>query len=224
MNQHLGVFAKFWEPGCVKTRLAESIGSPQAANIYRAFVETTLARLATLRQRNVLAYTPTDRSSAEKFASLGGGVWELVPQCEGDLGQRMRDFFASQLEQGAHSIVILGTDSPNLPLAMVESAFQALESHEVVLGPTEDGGYYLIGISRTIPPLFDSMPWSKSNLWSTSIDRLERAGIRYATLDTWYDVDELTDLNRLRADLAADSTNDPALQSLSLALNEILIP
>lgn len=221
-EQHLGVFAKYWEPGQVKTRLAVSIGKKKAALIYRTFVETTISRLSTLGDQRVLAFTPQEQAVQAKFNSIGGTVWQAVPQSDGDLGNRMREFLTSRLHHGARSAVLVGTDSPNLPLSLVEQSFQKLDEHGVVLGPTEDGGYYLVGISGMVPPIFESIPWSTTDVWQVTINRLEDAGIRYTTLEPWYDVDNAVDLDRLLSDLANLENSDPALRCLEDQLKKIL--
>ena len=222
MANCLGLFAKYWQPGKVKTRLAEAIGEKQAARVYRAFVEVMAARLSQLCARKVLAHSPGDDFTSAAFSTPEFAGWTLVPQIEGDLGHRMASFFRTQLEAGSHCVVLLGTDSPNVPLDRLQRAFVELKTSQVVLGPTEDGGYYLAGVSGRVPPLFDDMPWSTPMLWQASISRLERAGIRYSTLDPWYDVDEIDDLARLVDDLKSTDDREVVLDNLLGFLVDVL--
>jgi len=207
----LGVFAKYWEPGKVKTRLAKSLGDVKAAKIYEAFVAATIARLSAVDAQRILAYSPADEKTHAAFSTAEIDGWSLVAQAEGDLGTRIAEFFERQFQAGAKRVVLLGTDSPNVPLVEVQEAFEHLETSEVVLGPTEDGGYYLVGAARKVPPIFTEIPWSTAEVLPTTIDRLERAGASYTQLDPWYDVDEIFDLHRLIEDLQEKEESEPAL-------------
>jgi len=220
-SQRLGVFAKYWEPGKVKTRLAAALGDIQAARLYERFVAATIARLMAIDAHRVLAYSPADEPTYKAFAAANLDGWTLEPQCTGDLGQRMAAYFDQQFAAGADRVVLVGTDSPNGPLVEVQEAFEHLHTADVVLGPTEDGGYYLIGAKSATPPIFVDMPWSTPDVLPTTIKKLEQADIAYDTLDTWYDVDEIFDLHRLIEDLRDDCQEEiePALEIL---LNHIL--
>lgn len=196
--RQLGIFAKHWRPGQTKTRLAESIGSELAAELALAMLEVSLARFAGLADRHVLAYSPPE--AHREFESIAGPNWNLEPQSAGDLGQRMRAYFESALGAGAARVILLGSDSPTLPLARIQEAFVALESKDIVLGPSDDGGYYLIG-GRIVPPVFEGIPWSTPEVWRLTVAALERAGATFHALPAWHDVDEFPDLARLRDEL-----------------------
>lgn len=222
MKQCLGLFAKHWQPGEVKTRLARTVGDEGAAALYRAFVETTAVRLSELQREKMLAYAPAAEAARIAFSSEVFQKWTIEPQVEGDLGSRMSAFFDARLKEGFKSIVLMGTDSPNVPLATVQKAFQELKSSPVVLGPTLDGGYYLVGISQQIPPIFGHMPWSTSDLWLQTISRLKESGIKFATLQPWYDVDELDDLEQLIEDLKGTNDDDETLRTLHTRIRNVL--
>jgi len=196
----LGVFAKLPLPGHVKTRLAAETSPLWAAQVARAFLRDSLLRLARIPARHVLAYAPAD--SAAAFAEYLLEPFTLVPQASGDLGQRMAAFFAQQLAEGAEKVVLLGTDSPTLPLPLVEQAFAELDRADVVLGPATDGGYYLLGCARRVPPLFAGVRWSSSHVLADTLARLPADG-RLALLPPWYDVDTLADWHMLRGHAAA---------------------
>ncbi len=188
MPEQLGVFAKYWQPGAVKTRLAATIGDAGASRLYKQFVKTLLCRFDTIADRRVLAYAPAD--TREEFVDLAAGRWELTPQADGNLGQRMSAFFHAALASGSQRVVLIGSDSPTLPVLLVREAFSQLESHDVVLGPSDDGGYYLIGAAGQVPAVFDQITWSTPRVWPQTIERLEHAGVRYFVLPPWYDVDD----------------------------------
>jgi uncharacterized protein len=199
-NACLGIFAKYWQPGYVKTRLASSLGANRSAAIYRHMVGTVLQRLGRIGGDHLLAYTPADRSG--KFKAMLPRGWRMEPQTGSDLGGRMKGFFVRRFAEGYERVLLLGTDSPDLPLAHVETAFDSLSTHDVVLGPTEDGGYYLVGARRRVPPIFGPLPWGKPDLWQATIDQLRISALAYATLEPWYDVDQEADYRRLVSRIA----------------------
>lgn len=196
----LGMFAKYWQPGEVKTRLAADIGDFAATRIYRTFVIALLARLrnVTAGARPVLAYAPRERQ--HEFAQLADG-WKLVPQATGDLGERMRSFFQDAFAGGARRVVLLGSDSPNVPLQYVRQALRRLKDEDLVLGPTPDGGYYLIGARVAVPGIFDGVTWSSPQVWKQTVARVQNARLSFGELPQWYDVDDGKDLSRLMQDL-----------------------
>ncbi len=211
------VLAKYWQPGQVKTRLAASIGLPQAAELHRVFLATTLTRLAKLADFRQLAFTPDDRQAC--FRMLAPASWQLAPQVSGDLGARIQAALCSALEQGLHRVVLLGSDTPHLPTRLVDEAFACLESVDVVLGPSEDGGYYLLG-ARIVPPIFDDMPWGQSNMLASTEQRLQTANIPYHLLPAWYDIDHLEDVRRLQTELDTLGRLSPDQQALATALDQ----
>ena len=201
----LGVFGKYWQPGKVKTRLASRIGDQSASSVYLAFLRTILKRFAQVADHRVLAYSPSNRK--REFAALGGECWELVPQvaddcrAEPDLGQRMKDFFDLRFRQGNGRVVLIGSDAPTVPLDFVEQAFAALAEQQAVVGPAEDGGYYLVGMSQFEPRIFDNIQWSTRHVFEQTIARFRELNLSYSALPEGNDVDDLQDLLRLRKEL-----------------------
>src|SRR4029453_10402983 len=110
----------------------------------------------------MVAFWPPEAQGC--FAGVVQGRWELVPQTDGDLGKRMQTFFVTALGR-AERVVLIGSDSPDLPREVLPQAFDALASHDVVLGPAADGGYYLLGIARRIPAIFEGIAWSSRDVW-----------------------------------------------------------
>jgi rSAM/selenodomain-associated transferase 1 len=195
----LGLFAKWPAPGAVKTRLTAD--PARAAAVARAFLDDTVARLTALPCRRVLAFAP-DAAGAD-FAELAAGRFDLVPQGDGDLGCRMKRFVADRLSEGAERVVLVGADCPTLPVEYVESAFTELATAEVVLGPAADGGYYLLGCARRVPPVFDGVPWGTADVLRATVARLAGHPGRLALLPIWYDVDTPDDWALLRGHVAA---------------------
>jgi rSAM/selenodomain-associated transferase 1 len=201
MTTHvLGVFAKWPQPGRVKTRLAAATSAAWAADAALAFLRDVTDRLTAVDARRVLAFAPPD--AGPLLAGVVGGRFALVPQADGDLGRRLSAFIEGQLADGAESVVVVGTDSPTLPVPHVEEAFALLARADVVLGPATDGGYYLIGCRR-LPPIFDGIAWGGPTVLTETVARLADPEWRLALLPPWYDVDTLDDWRMLRGHLAA---------------------
>jgi rSAM/selenodomain-associated transferase 1 len=208
----LGVFAKHWTPGTVKTRLAASIGAEAASELHRAFVERIVERFLRAGEVCVLSFWPPEKRAEFAFAERAG--WLLWPQSRGDLGARMRRFFEEALFRGAERIVLIGSDSPTAPVEHVQCAFHRLQSEDVVLGPATDGGYYLVGAAGRVPPIFDDIAWSTPQVWNATVERLEKSKIQYGVLPEWYDVDDAGDLDRLEHELAGLAISDVAWRPL----------
>jgi rSAM/selenodomain-associated transferase 1 len=216
----LGLFAKHPVPGRVKTRLGRSLGDARAAELYAAFVADLAARFARVADRRVLAYAPDDSDARAYFAEVAQASYELWPQPGGDLGERLKRFFASH---DGH-VVVLGSDSPSLPTALLREAFELLERHDCVLGPATDGGYYLIGLSGSRAreaDLFDEIAWSTGTVLAQTVAAAERSGLTLALLPPWYDVDTEDDLQLLTGHCRALrlAGDDPALPETARVLN-----
>jgi rSAM/selenodomain-associated transferase 1 len=198
----LGVFARAPVPGTVKSRLAAALGAERACALYRAFLEDTLAAAAVAARMQgarleLVVAGPLDHPVVRAGAARHGA--ELVAQAEGDLGARLGAFFAAQGAGGA-AVCVVGSDAPQLSGAQLARGFDALVAHEVVLGPSRDGGYWLIGARRPISELFVDVPWSTPRVLELSLDRL--AGRSVALLEMSFDVDGVEDLALLRRWLA----------------------
>ena len=151
--------------------------------------------------RRVLAYDPPE--SGPWFDQRVPRSFALRPQVEGDLGARMRDFFEAEFECGATRVVLIGSDAPTLDPSIIVSAFLCLEGRDVVIGPSADGGYYLVGCRNEVPTIFDGIAWSTSRVLSETIDRLNGSGQTLAVLPPGYDVDTPDDLRALSGHLRA---------------------
>jgi uncharacterized protein len=197
----LGLFAKYPEPGHVKTRLAAQTSPQWAAAIARACLLDTLNRLADMPAERVLVYSPAQAHL--HFDSLSAGRFALVPQSDGDLGQRMSAFLSERQARGAERIVVLGADSPTVPTAFVHEAFRLLNEFDVVIGPATDGGYYLLGCGQHTPPIFDNISWGSPSVLPDTVKRLSQWHGRLTLLPPWYDVDTLDDWLFLTGHIAA---------------------
>lgn len=211
----LAVFAKHWTPGFAKTRLANDLSDDAAAAIYKEFLAATLGRLRTVAAQRILVFAPPwERAD---FARLAPD-WQLVPQTEGDLGARLADFFSAQFAAGSRRIVVVGADSPDLPVEYVERAFETLAEHDVAIGPTDDGGYYLLGARDAAPPVFAGIAWGTGDVYGETRARLAAAQRSFDELPSWYDVDLRADLDRLTLEIAQLDQPDPHLARLAASL------
>lgn len=209
---HFGIFAKHWTPGRVKTRLAASIGDHAAAEIYRRFVATLTTNLSCVADSREVSILPYETARIE-FAALASDAWRITPQADGDLGEKMNSYFETAFAHGAKQVVLIGSDSPLLMPQHISQAFAALASSEVVLGPTNDGGYYLVGAANSSPPIFENINWSTPSVWKQTISRLNSAKLSYSTLPPQIDVDDYADLKQLFDSMtAAHQTSDELYQ------------
>jgi rSAM/selenodomain-associated transferase 1 len=169
-----------------KTRLA---GPPEwGAEVARAFLLDTISRLSVIEATPLLVYTPAE--ARDGFLQLiGEQPWGAIKQSEGDLGARLRAFFSEMFTLSVDHVVVIGSDSPTLPVAYIEQAFTLLADSDVVLGPATDGGYYLIGCARHVPEIFEGIDWSSDRVLAQTIGRLSDPTIRLVLLPPWYDVD-----------------------------------
>jgi rSAM/selenodomain-associated transferase 1 len=196
------VVAKAPLAGTAKTRLAAGIGAERAAELYRCFLDDTVALAARLPGcRLALSFWPA--AAASFFRELHPGA-ELLPQQGEQFGDRLLSAFVQAWTLGYEELVLIGSDSPGLPAAYVERAFAALADAPVVLGPAEDGGWYLMGLRAPQPALFHGgIAWSTAAVAAQTRDAAAAAGLAVAEAPPWYDIDIAADLPRLLADLRA---------------------
>ncbi len=193
------VFVKYPEPGKVKTRLAKSLGYERAAELYREFVTLTLQNCERLTQAAHFAtFTPPERKA--DLLAMFPGEWHWFEQhAAPDLGVRIQHAFETVLKLGYRRVLTIGTDSPSLPLAYLEEAAEKLLEYDVVLGPAEDGGYYLIGLKAARRELFEGVAWSTEKVLAQTIALAQRLGLSVHLLPQWYDVDDVAALEKLNA-------------------------
>ncbi|MCS5489530.1 TIGR04282 family arsenosugar biosynthesis glycosyltransferase [Algoriphagus limi] len=188
------IFQKNPEKGRVKTRLAADIGEDQALEVYLKLCET--------------CYKTCNSYPADKFLFFDSYLpSENIPGTEGfhyqiqeigNLGNKMNEAIQRILAKGYEKVVLIGTDCPELTSEHLKQAFEYLESHELVLGPALDGGYYLIGMKRPRPELFKGIPWSTNEVLEKTIKKCTSIGLSYKSLTELSDLDTLDDWNRLK--------------------------
>ena len=221
----LGIFAKYWQPGRVKTRLAKSIGDLAASRAYQILLGHHLRRFATLDCQNFVVYSPDlpeSLDSFQKFTSRqnnGTESWQFVPQVDSDLGTRMKTFFEQRLSQQDQRVVVIGSDAPQLTTAQVQHAFELLGEADVVFGPSTDGGYYLVGMSRFAPQIFDQIDWSTEQVLEQSLQRCKKSDLKVKLLEPLTDIDEGPDLVNAHGLLASQA--EPGARELHAELISI---
>ena len=189
------IFLKAPRPGTVKTRLAGTIGPEAAVGIYRELVTTTLEQVSRL-DSVVLCFAPDDAGpEIEPWVRPG---WVMEPQGDGDLGTRLTRAVNAAFDRGVVRLVILGSDCPWQTAGDVRAAWKELETSDVVLGPAEDGGYWLIGLRAPSVSLFRNIPWSQPTVLRETLDRIREAGLSHKLLRTLPDVDTEGDWLRWR--------------------------
>lgn len=187
------IFAKAPVPGRVKTRLAADLGTERATDIYRELGYRTVEALAPGPWVTTVYVDPPDAHSIDAVTAWLGADVRYRGQTSGDLGERMRSAIDDEL-RCADAVCVVGTDIPGLDEATLRRAFGALDTHDVVIGPATDGGYYLIGMSRTRPELFEAIPWSTARVLERTLRRANAMGLSVAILDPRTDVDTVDDV------------------------------
>ncbi len=188
------VFAKPPRPGEAKTRLIGELDEGGAAALAEAFFLDTWAAVSRIDWAQPVLAT-TDVTAPEWKLPPGMMIW---PQGQGDLGHRLERVLRRALE--THPIAIaVGTDAPGLPVALLGAARDGLGTSDAVLGPSDDGGFYLLGVRRYPAGLLDGIPWSTSETFVRTQGRLRASGLKTTVLPPWFDVDRPGDLDRLRS-------------------------
>ena len=173
MRRAVLIFVKYPEPGRVKTRLAATVGADQAAEIYQRLVAEVFARLPEDAEL-IACFDPVERREeiGRWLEGLAGGrALRFLPQAAGDLGERLERAFAAVFALGFTQIAAIGTDCVEIDAIIFRETWTALGQHEVVLGPSEDGGYYLVALTAPCAPLFQGIAWSGC---STALGRAKK--------------------------------------------------
>ena len=198
------VMAKAPLAGSVKTRLAGILAPDEIAELAACFLLDTVSSAKQVGLPVFLAYSPEGGRSV--IEPIVGDDVRWVCQQGADLGARMLSAFSHAAGQGFSPLVMVGTDSPNLPPASYQAALEGLqhEDVDVALGRADDGGYYLLGMQAPYPALLAGVSWSGPEVYDQTLRNAARAGLRVREIAPWYDVDTPEDLRRLRADLRDD--------------------
>lgn len=232
VENRLGVFAKHWTPGQVKTRLA-AIGVENASRIYLQMLKHLLLKLGTVPGLKSIVFTPVERQA--EFFELAQESWSLVAQSSGGLGERLIAFFADQFQRGIENeelgyrtessksgieplapkfglrypnVVVIGSDCPAIDNQLIDEAFRKLKDCPVVIGPSHDGGYYLIGLNQPLWALFQGIDWSTDRVFSQTTQVLRSLGIEFEVLKELTDIDTPQDLMEFIQELSESDALD----------------
>lgn len=212
------VFLKYPTPGAVKTRLARTIGPSRAAELYASWIRRVLTEMQPVRRgrRIIACYDGAPVSDFAAWHHLADLWW---PQSAGDLGRRLEAAFADA-RRFAERVAAIGSDCLELDAAMVLRGFSLLKEHAAVFGPTEDGGYYLVGTSRPLDGFFDGLPWSTPRLLDAHVARCREHHWSAALLPTLADIDTWEDWVRYRQLRRSTAPIAPGIASAEQALSQ----
>ena len=195
----LVVMAKAPRLGLVKTRLARSLPLPAVIELYRCLLDDTVALAKSLDDVDVSIICPA--SDVEDLARATSNGIRIVAQTGDGLAAGLTSVFAHFTEAGRRRIIAFNSDSPHLPASVLESAFATLETCDVVVGPTHDGGYYLVGAKASHPGLFTGDGLGTTNAFEALLARARDLGLSVRLTDPFYDIDVAADLTQLDAEL-----------------------
>lgn len=200
MKHALGIFGRYPRRGEVKTRLQSFLGPEACLTLHQALLLDTLERTSSLDLQRCLYLSSCSKTAGRLFVEKQGLFHDLEVEIQhgSDLGERLRAAFQDLLGRYDRAVIV-GSDSPTLPISFIDQAFVSLEHRPVVLGPAEDGGYYLIGLSLPRENLFSGIDWGTGSVLDQTREKLRPD--EYFLLPVWYDIDTREDLLRLSQDL-----------------------
>jgi len=210
------IVAKRPVPGNVKTRLCPPLTPQESADLYSCFLRDTIEKVG--KASGTLKYLALDTEYIEgqgsEMASLFGNIltprsFKVISQGPGDLGARLARLTNYVLNK-SDRLIFIGADSPSLPSSYLENALQLLAGNDIVIGPSDDGGYYLLGMNGRFTFLFKGVEWSSDRVFEQTLERVVSAGLKAYIMPAWYDVDTSADLSRLALDLRNGQDQAPA--------------
>jgi len=189
------VFARLPVEGKVKTRLAKDIGNKNAASFYNVCADHILSEVRKVKESGVgLFLFYSDKNEDGDIKNWVGDDFYFHSQLGDDLGTRMLNAFRLVFKEGYKKIIIVGTDVPDIDSALLLNAFNELNENEFVIGPSEDGGYYLLGMKTLTVDVFEDMKWGKETVFDSTIEKLDNKKARYKILRKLVDIDTKQDL------------------------------
>lgn len=191
------LFAKKPSAGMVKTRLVPTLAPDEAASLYECMLHDTIDKIVRLPGITPFICYQDDPGAELYFRGIAPAI-EIFPQQKSDLGKRMQQAFVQLFARGFREVAIIGSDSPDLPPEIIHEVFTLLEDDQtdIVFGPAEDGGYYLLAMKRLWSELFTGVNWSSGTVLAESLEIARDAFLGAALLPEWYDIDLPEDLQR----------------------------
>jgi len=209
----VSIFARAPEPGRSKPRLIPELGQERAAELAEVLLEDTVTMARTLERAECII------AAATRFERPYFKPQEVWLQSEGDLGERLEKILRLALKR-REIVLAIGDDTPNLPASLLENARDALTTADAVLGPSLDGGFYLIGLNDCPVGLLAEIQWSHTTTLAATMAKLDQFGMKTVLINPWYAVDGPDDLERLRRQLAGDPSAAPRTAELLRKFSE----
>ena len=203
----LVIMAKAPRPGAVKTRLAQSLPLAAVVALYRCLLDDTITLARSLDDAQIAIMCPAP--DVEDLSRAVGDSIPVVPQSGDGLAAGLTSVFAQFAVGGQPRVVAFNSDSPHLPASVLKSAFRALAQSDVVVGPTHDGGYYLVGAMAPHPGLFAGDGLGTTNAYETLLGRVRELGLSVSFTEAFYDIDVADDLGRLARELLSAPARAP---------------
>ncbi len=209
------ILAKQPVPGSIKIKLQDNLGKKQAAFLARAFLMDTIATsLSVPRSRTIIAHWPSDSVKAfediiylyaseeprKKISGKADSI-SLIPQTGDDTGQRFSYLSEKIFGMGAERVLFVSSDCPQLEPAIYRAAFELLKKKQAVIGPTFDGGFYMMGLRQHCPDLFMEIEWGSSSVYKSTVDRIDDHNLAWQELEISYDIDSPEELEQLYLDI-----------------------
>ena len=189
------VFTRFPIEGKVKTRLAKNMGNKFAVSFFRACAEHTFKELLKVEEMGSdLFLFCSEENEIEQVMKWAGNNFKYNSQQGSDLGIKMYNAFSTVFKEGYKKVIIIGTDAPDVSMNLMQSAISVLDNYSVVIGPANDGGYYLLGFKSKLIDLFSGIEWSTDSVFDNTIEKLNHSKTNYFMLDRLTDIDTVEDL------------------------------
>ena len=192
--------------GSTKTRLCPPLKSEEAAKLYEVLLWDTIKMASEIKGID-LAIAVTPPESIDYFKNIVSSEIHLIPVVCATIGECLSFVLGQLLNMGYSRVMAINSDGPTLPPAFIQQAIESLDQHDLVLGPAEDGGYYLIGFKHNHDSLLKDISWSTNQVLAQTLDKANQLGLTYSLIPTWYDVDTAKDIRRLRTELKTLPSN-----------------
>lgn len=192
IKSSLGLIFRTPEYGRVKKRLALEIGVERALLVYTEMLEATIKNISGLKDVDIFGFYEGNFPDINKKFIFK----DLLPQKGDDFGAKLHKAIEYLYKRGYKKIALIGSDSPDLPQNYIREAFSRLDNFDLVIGPSEDGGYYLIAMKEPLEFLFQNIPWGEREVLKLTIEKAKKKGLPFYLLPEWYDIDSASDLRR----------------------------
>ncbi len=218
------IMAKTPVPGNVKTRLCPPLTPEESASLYAALLEDTVHKVDRIQNVEKFIALDSDPLLFDGVMRIGAlplpGTYTVIDQGKGDLGERINRILEI-LFKSFDRVLVVGADSPTMPYEVLELAIDGLSDHDVVIGPSQDGGYYLLGLRGHFERLFDHIEWSTDVVLQQTLGRIRTGNLTVKQLLTWYDIDTTADLLRLANELRENRSDAPATSTALNVINKL---